>query len=136
MTKRRGQHFLLSRQAKTLSLATVFRMTDEQAETAFKGVRWADTNGEPVCPLCGGLDAYDCRRPNGAPRYRCRACQKDFSITSGTLDARNHQAIRRRQRLRAAPAPMGRGAHLRLVRTQPTTVQGLRGNHRKLDGMA
>jgi hypothetical protein len=35
----------------------------------------------------GGLDAYDCRRPNGAPRFRCRACKKDFSITSGTLFA-------------------------------------------------
>jgi hypothetical protein len=30
---------------------------------------------------------YDCRRPNGAPRFRCRACKKDFSITSGTLFA-------------------------------------------------
>ena len=50
-------------------------------------VRWPETNGEPVCPHCGGLNAYDCRRPNGAPRFRCRACGKDFSITSGTLFA-------------------------------------------------
>src|SRR4051812_21318947 len=38
-------------------------------------------------PHCGGVDAYDCRRPNGAPLFRCRACKKDFSITSGTLFA-------------------------------------------------
>ena len=68
-----SQHFLLSRQAKTLNLATVFRMSDEQAETVFRQVRWSETDGAPVCPLCGGLDAYDCRRPNGAPRFRCRA---------------------------------------------------------------
>lgn len=80
-----AQHFLLSRQAKTLTLARVFRMTDAEAEATFKGIRWADTNGEPVCSHCGSLDAYDCRRPSGAPRWRCRGCKKDFSITSGTL---------------------------------------------------
>ncbi|MDB5480158.1 MAG: family transposase [Caulobacteraceae bacterium] len=47
-----------------------------------------------VCPLCGGVDAYDCRRPNGAPRYRCRACAKDFSITSGTLFASHKLPLR------------------------------------------
>jgi transposase-like protein len=94
MQRQAGQHFLLSRQAKTLSLATVFRMSDEEAETTFKGVRWADTAGEPVCPCCGGLDAYDCRRPNGAPRFRCRACNKDFSVTSGTLFASHKLPLR------------------------------------------
>jgi transposase-like protein len=89
-----SQHFLLSRQAKTLSLASVFRMSDDEAERTFKGVRWADTAGEPVCPYCGGLDAYDCRRPNGAPRFRCRACGKDFSITSGTLFASHKLPLR------------------------------------------
>src|ERR1700679_834267 len=89
-----SQHFLLSRQAKTLSLATVFRMSDADAETTFCQVRWSETDGAPVCPICGGLDAYDCRRPNGAPRFRCRACQKDFSITSGTLFAAHKLPLR------------------------------------------
>ena len=39
------QHFLLSRPAKTLSLAKVFRMTDAEAETAFAKVRWPETDG-------------------------------------------------------------------------------------------
>ena len=94
MSHQPGQHFLLSRQAKTLSLATVFRMSDADAEKTFRGVRWAETNGEPVCPLCGGVDAYDCRRSNGAPRFRCRACQKDFTITSGTLFASHKLPLR------------------------------------------
>jgi transposase-like protein len=89
-----SQHFLLSRSAKSLSLATVFRMSDAEAEKAFRAVRWADTRGEPVCPYCGGLDAYDCRRPNGAVRFRCRACQRDFSITSGTLFASHKLPLR------------------------------------------
>jgi transposase-like protein len=89
-----SQHFLLSRTAKTLSLATVFRMSDAEAETVFRNARWAETDGAPVCPICGGLDAYDCRRPNGAPRFRCCACQKDFSITSGTLFASHKLPLR------------------------------------------
>ena len=89
-----AQHFLLSKQAKTLTLAQVFRMSDAEAEVMFKRIRWASTNGEPVCSHCGSLDAYDCRRPNGAPRFRCRECGKDFSITSGTLFASHKLPLR------------------------------------------
>src|SRR6202453_1327776 len=89
-----SQHFLLSCPAKSLSLAQVFRMSDAEAEAIFAKVRWAETNGAPVCPSCGGLNAYDCRRPNGSPRFRCRACKCDFSITSGTLFASHKLPIR------------------------------------------
>jgi transposase-like protein len=89
-----AQHFLLSKAAKTLSLASVFTMKDAEAEMTFRRIRWADTDGEPVCPHCGGVDAYDCRRLKGAPRFRCRACGKDFSITSGTLFASHKLPLR------------------------------------------
>lgn len=89
-----AQHFLLSRSAKTLSLAKVFTMKDEEAEATFRKIRWHETDGAPVCPHCGGLDAYDCRRFKGAPRFRCRACKKDFTITSGTLFASHKLPLR------------------------------------------
>jgi len=89
-----AQHFLLSKAAKSLSLARVFTMKDDQTEMAFRRIRWADTDGDPVCPHCGGVDAYDCRRLKGAPRFRCRACVKDFSITSGTLFASHKLPLR------------------------------------------
>src|SRR3954447_17859138 len=89
-----AQHFLLSKQAKTLSLATVFQMKDEEAEMTFRRIRWSETDGAPVCPHCGGVDAYDCRRLKGAPRFRCRACVKDFTITSGTLFASHKLPLR------------------------------------------
>jgi transposase-like protein len=82
-----SQHFLLTKAAKTLSLAQVFGMSGEEAETTFRRLRWSETDGAPVCPHCGGLDAYDCRRKSGAPRWECKACGKDFSVTSGTLFA-------------------------------------------------
>jgi transposase-like protein len=87
-------HFLQSKAARTLSLAQVFRMTETEAETAFRKIRWHETEGEPVCSACGGLDAYSARRPSGLLRYRCKQCRKDFTITSGTLFAAHKAPLR------------------------------------------
>jgi hypothetical protein len=91
-----AQHFLLSRRAKSLTLAQVVRMGDAECEAMFKQVRWPDTNGVPVCPHCGGVDAYEARRPNGLLRFRCKhkECAKDFTITSGTLFASHKLPLR------------------------------------------
>jgi transposase-like protein len=89
-----SQHFLLSSRAKTLTLASVFRMTDTEADTVFRKLRWPETDGAPVCPHCGGLDAYQNPRPNGSMRYRCKACGKDFTVTSGTLFASHKMPLR------------------------------------------
>ncbi len=89
-----AQHFLLSSKAKTLRLAEVLRMSDAEAETAFRKVRWFETEGAPVCPHCGGLDAYLNPRPNGSTRYRCKACTKDFTVTSGMLFSSHKRPLR------------------------------------------
>ncbi|HEV8016353.1 MAG TPA: IS1595 family transposase [Stellaceae bacterium] len=88
------QHFLLSARARTLSLVQVMRMTDAEAETEFRKVRWPETDGQPVCPHCGSLTVYECRRPNGHARWRCKDCEKDFTITSGTLFAAHKLPLR------------------------------------------
>lgn len=77
-----AQHFLLSPAAKTLSLAKVLRMSDKEAEKAFRAIRWAETDGEPVCPECGSLEHYDLK---SRPVWKCKGCAKQFSITSGTI---------------------------------------------------
>lgn len=87
-------HFLQSKAARSLSLAQVFRMTDGEAETMFRSIRWHETQGAPVCPSCGGLDAYSARRPSGLLRFRCKQCRKDFSLTSGTLFAAHKAPLR------------------------------------------
>ena len=89
-----SQHFLLRAEARSLSLVEVMQMTEAQAEAAFRKVRWPDTKGEPLCPSCGSPACYDCRRPNAAPRWRCKACRADFSITSGTLFAFHKMPLR------------------------------------------
>lgn len=88
------QHFLLSAKAKTLTLASVFRMSDEEAETMFRKVRWSETDGSPVCPKCDSPKAYEFRRGQGALRFECRTCKKEFSITSGTLFASHKLPLR------------------------------------------
>ena len=87
-----SQHFLLSARARTLSLATVLRMSDEEAETAFRALRWE--GGDAICPHCQCPTAYECRRPTGSLRFRCKACRKDFSVTSGTLFAFHKMSLR------------------------------------------
>ena len=89
-----SSHFLLSAKARTLSLSAVLRMSEEQAEAAFRGIRWHTTNGNPVCPHCACETVYDCRKANGAPRWRCKACRKDFSVTSGTIFAFHKMPLR------------------------------------------
>ncbi len=82
-----AQHFLLSAAARSLSPAKVMRMSDRGAENVFLRLRWPETDGKPVCPNCACQVCYDCRRPAGQARWRCKACGADFSVTSGTLFA-------------------------------------------------
>jgi len=82
-----SQHFLLSAKARSLSIATVLQMSDTKAEQTFAGIRWPATDGKAVCPHCACPTCYEARRPSGQLRFRCKACRKDFSLTSGTLFA-------------------------------------------------
>jgi len=71
-------------------------MSEGEAETAFRKIRRTKTQGEAVCPHCGGLDAYSARRASGLLRFRCKnkECRKDFTITSGTLFAAHKAPFR------------------------------------------
>jgi transposase-like protein len=82
-----AQHFLLSAAARSLSVAKIMRMSDQGVDNVFLRLRWPETDGKPVCPGCGCAICYACPRPSGHPRWRCKACRQDFSITSGTLFA-------------------------------------------------
>ncbi len=70
-------------------------MTDGQAETMFAGIRWVETSGKAICPHCACPSCYEARRPDGALRFRCKGCRKDFSLTSDTLFAFHKMPLRR-----------------------------------------
>lgn len=82
-----AQHFLLSSQARTFSIFEIAKMTERQATTFFRKIRWSDTKGKPVCPCCGSLKHYDLSTRDV---WKCKSCGKQFSVTSGTLFA-NHK---------------------------------------------
>jgi transposase-like protein len=78
-----SQHFLLSAAVRTLSLAQIMRMTDDEARDTFKRIRWFANRGEPFCPHCGCLTVYTLAE--APPRWKCGGCRRKFSLTSGTL---------------------------------------------------
>lgn len=86
-----AQHFLLSTQARTLSLAKVMRLSDNDAWATFKDIRWASTEGVPVCPRCGSLTNYEL---SDNRRFKCADCRHKFSVTSGTIFASRKLPIR------------------------------------------
>ena len=86
-----AQHFLLTAAARMLSLASIFRMSDDQAHETFTAIRFADNGGAAFCPRCQctAVYAYAVRRI-----WKCKACQYQFSVTSGTIFASRKLAIR------------------------------------------
>jgi transposase-like protein len=86
-----AQHFLLSPAARTLSLASVARMSDDEARATFQRIRWADNDGEPYCPRCGCLKVTALAT---RPVWKCSGCKYQFSVTAGTIFADRKRPIR------------------------------------------
>ncbi len=86
-----AQHFLLTAAARTLSLKGIFRMSDDEAHDTFTAIRFVDNGGAAFCPRCNctAVYAYAVRRI-----WKCKACQYQFSVTSGTIFANRKLAIR------------------------------------------
>jgi transposase-like protein len=87
-----SSHFLLSAKARTLSLASVARMSDEKAQETFASLRWADNGGQAYCPFCGCVKVY--RLGETMPKWKCSACKKKFTVTSQTIFADRKLPIR------------------------------------------
>jgi len=78
-----SQHFLLSANARTLSIIKIAMMSEDEIFEIFKHIGWSKTNGEPICPCCGSM-----RKPYNIKvrqQFRCKDCFHTFSVTSGTL---------------------------------------------------
>lgn len=69
----------------------MLRLTDDEAYETFKAVRWADTEGKPFCAKCGTVVVYEFK----ARRiFKCKGCNAQFSVTSGTIFASRKMAFR------------------------------------------
>ncbi|ADP72470.1 putative transposase [Rhodomicrobium vannielii ATCC 17100] len=85
-----AQHFLLSAAARTLSLRSVYQGGEDKAYETFCRMRWAETEGKPICPRCGGVEAYAIKSRR---KFECKACGHQFSVTSGTIFASRKMAF-------------------------------------------
>jgi transposase-like protein len=79
-----AQHFLLSTEARTLSLKSIYKAGETQAYETFCKLRWTATGGKPVCPRCDCTEAYGISTRR---KFKCKACHHQFSVTSGTIFA-------------------------------------------------
>jgi transposase-like protein len=86
-----ASHFLLSAAARSLSLAKVMRMTEDQAFDAFRAIRWTETDGDAVCPKCG---CFECYTYTARRIFKCKGCSSQFSVTSGTIFASRKMDLR------------------------------------------
>ena len=84
--KRKGQHFLLSAEARTFSLMQIFGLSDDEAFRMFKDARWPTG---VACPQCGSVSHYWLQTRK---QWRCKEkeCSHTYSVTSGTIFA-NHK---------------------------------------------
>jgi transposase-like protein len=78
------QHFLLSAEARTLSVHKVFEMSDDEAFAVFREVRWGKGD-KVVCPVCGVIDKHYFKATR--KQWQCKDCKHTFSVTSGTIFA-------------------------------------------------
>jgi transposase-like protein len=78
------QHFLLSAKARTLSVRKVFGMSDDEAFTLFREVRWGKGE-EVICPVCGVIGKHYFKATR--KQWQCKDCRHTFSVTSGTIFA-------------------------------------------------
>ncbi len=82
----KSQHFLLSKQARSLSTKRIVRLTEDEAFAEFCAVRFAENGGEAFCPWCGHKEVYAI---STRKKWRCKSksCRRDFSATSQTVFA-------------------------------------------------
>ena len=85
-----AQHFLLSAAARTLSLRSIYKDGEEAAYAKFCEMRWPETNGEAICPDCGCCETY---KITTRRKFKCKACSRQFSVTSGTIFASRKMAF-------------------------------------------
>ncbi len=85
------QHFLLSAEARSLSVREIFTLSDGQAFDLFRELRWGKGE-EIVCPACGALERHWFLPSR--QQWRCKACTHTFSVTSGTIFAHHKLPLR------------------------------------------
>lgn len=79
-------------QAISLTFAQATELTEEEARKYFESILWG---GGTVCPHCGSTKAWEVKSASARPGvYTCADCEKQFSVTVGTVMHGSHISIR------------------------------------------
>src|ERR1700730_2594870 len=80
---KRAQHksYLLKAAYRVMSLANIYERGEQDAIDLFAEIRWGEI-GRQACPRCGELDQHYWTARH--KRWKCRACEKQFTVFSGT----------------------------------------------------
>lgn len=76
-----SSHFLLSAASRGFGLPQVMVMSDADIFALCCRAKWPQTDGVPVCPICGKPG----KGPYSRLRFKCTACNHLFTLTSGTV---------------------------------------------------
>ncbi len=88
-TKPRKQNPRPNRTPSTASAKR--RISDEEAYSQFRALRFSQNNGEPFCPKCGCVAVYEFK---SRKIFKCEGCEGQFSATSGTIFASRKLDVR------------------------------------------
>ena len=97
MARKQKAKFLNTARARTMSPAMIDAMSDLDVEHIFAVARWPATKGQPVCPKpgCNCRSVMNLkRRPVAGPKWRCKLCGHEFTLTSGTSFAYHKKTLR------------------------------------------
>lgn len=75
------QAYVASSKRRDFSLFEIANFTEDEAFWFFAGHRWQGLETQ-VCPECGAVDKHYFRKSR--KQWRCRHCDRCFSVTSGT----------------------------------------------------
>lgn len=96
-----GGAYLESAAARQFDPKEIDRLTEEEAVEVFVAARWIEHGGKPVCPHCAHDRVYDMiinrRLKAGVKKvrlFKCAACRRQFSPTSGTPYAHHKLDLR------------------------------------------
>lgn len=96
-----GGAYLESAAARQFDPKVIDRLTEDEAVELFVTARWVEHAGKPVCPHCAHDRVYDMiinrRLKAGVKKvriFKCAACRRQFSPTSGTPFAHHKLDLR------------------------------------------
>jgi len=85
------QHHLRSAAYRDFSIRSIYAMTDQEIHALFARLRW-NSSTHQACPACGAWDRHYARPARW--QWRCKACGRDFSVTSATVFANRKKPLR------------------------------------------